>query len=76
MPELYLWLAACSAHAGELVEEEDPLRADLAAIAAAQRMVAATLTAAPGLATHYADLAKATAGIATDLKTSSCGSRC
>ena len=56
--KLYLWLAACSAHAGELVEEEDPLRADLAAIAAAQRMIAATLTAAPGLATHYADLAK------------------
>lgn len=56
--KLYLWLAACSAHAGELVEEEDPLRADLTTIAAAQRMIAATLAEAPGLATHYADLAK------------------
>jgi nitric oxide reductase NorD protein len=46
---LYLWLAACSAHLPGFDPEADPLHADLAAVAAAQAMTAATLQAAPGL---------------------------
>ncbi len=46
---LYLWLAAASAHAPALPPETDPLRADLAAVAAAMEMTRATLDAAPGL---------------------------
>ncbi|THD85518.1 nitric oxide reductase D protein [Aliigemmobacter aestuarii] len=57
---LYLWLAACAAHAGTAREERDPLRADLAALAAARAMVAATLEDAPGFRALYADLAAAT----------------
>ena len=57
---LYIWLAACAAHAGEPVTESDPLLADLAAIEAARAMVAATLADAPGFASLYADLARAT----------------
>ena len=33
---LYVWLAACAAHAGTVAGEDDPLLADLAAIEAAQ----------------------------------------
>lgn len=57
---LYLWLASAAAHAGAPVEHDDPLRADLAALAAAQAMVAATLADAPGFRALYADLAAAT----------------
>lgn len=56
---LYIWLAACAAHAVAPIEHDDPLRADLAAISAAQAMVAATLAEAPGFAGLYADLARA-----------------
>ena len=56
---LYVWLAACAAHAGTAVEEDDPLLADLAAIDAAQAMVRATLEDAPGFAPLYRDLCSA-----------------
>ncbi|SEK02898.1 nitric oxide reductase NorD protein [Cribrihabitans marinus] len=52
----YVWLAACAAFAGTRVDDDDPLRADLRALAAAQTMVGATLDAAPGLAPLYAAL--------------------
>ena len=53
----YLWLAALAAHAtpGQALPE-DPLAADLARLTQAGAMVAATLAAAPGLATLYHDL--------------------
>lgn len=53
---LYVWLAAAAAHAGQPRDESDPLRADLAALAAAQDMVRATLEDAPGFRALYADL--------------------
>jgi nitric oxide reductase NorD protein len=56
---LYLWLAAASAHAPGYAPEPDPLRADLAAIAAGMAMTRATLAAAPGLRPLYARLAAA-----------------
>lgn len=56
---LYVWLAAAAAHAGAPRTEDDPLRADLAGIAAAQAMTRATLTDAPGFARLHADLAAA-----------------
>ncbi|MFA5539340.1 MAG: nitric oxide reductase D protein, partial [Gemmobacter sp.] len=56
---LYLWLAAAAAHAGGYRAEADPLRADLAALAAAQAMVARTLAEAPGLAGLCRDLSRA-----------------
>jgi nitric oxide reductase NorD protein len=56
---LYLWLTAVSAHAGPSVEETDPLRADLAGIAAARDMIRATLAEAPGLAPLWRELARA-----------------
>ncbi len=46
---LYLWLAAAAAHTPAVLPETDPLRADLAAIAAGLTMTLATLDAAPGL---------------------------
>ncbi|MCE8510443.1 nitric oxide reductase D protein [Ruegeria pomeroyi] len=55
---LYVWLAAAAAHAGTRVDEDDPLRADLGALSAAQAMVAATLSDAPGLRPLYAELCK------------------
>jgi nitric oxide reductase NorD protein len=56
---LYLWLAAAAAHAGRPPADDDPLAADLAALAAARAMTAATLADAPGLAGLHADLAAA-----------------
>lgn len=56
---LYVWLAAAAAHAGGFVPVEDPLHADLAAIAAARRMVQATLADAPGFGGLHADLSAA-----------------
>ena len=53
---LYLWLTAAVAHAIRHVPEEDPLRADLNAIAAAHAMVDATLVEAPGLRDLYQTL--------------------
>ncbi len=55
---LYVWLAAASAHAGPRIDEEDPLRADLRSLIAAQSMVAATLDDAPGLRPLYSELCK------------------
>lgn len=57
---LYIWLAAAAAHAGAPRPHADPLRADLAALVAAQETVAATLQDAPGFRALYADLAAAT----------------
>ncbi|MEZ5912367.1 MAG: VWA domain-containing protein [Paracoccaceae bacterium] len=57
---LYVWLAAAAAHAGTADLAGDPLQADLAAIAAARRVTAATLAGAPGFAGLQADLAAAT----------------
>ena len=50
---LYVWLAACAAHAPDRVDDDDPLRADLRALKAAQDMVAATLEDAPGMRGLY-----------------------
>ncbi|MES0826495.1 nitric oxide reductase activation protein NorD [Ruegeria sp. SCP11] len=55
---LYVWLAAAAAHAGTRIDEEDPLRADLFALKAAQDMVEATLEDAPGLRPLYSELCK------------------
>lgn len=59
---LYLWLAAAAAHAPALAADPDPLRADLAAIAAGVAMARATLEAAPGLRPLYARLCAAHLG--------------
>ncbi|MFO1171865.1 MAG: nitric oxide reductase D protein [Hyphomicrobiaceae bacterium] len=56
---LYVWLAACTAHAGELNPTDDPLRADVEAIAAAEAMVARTLADAPGFRPLYQSLCTA-----------------
>ncbi len=46
---LYVWLAAAAAHAPRRYADDDPLRSDLRALAAAREMTAATLDNAPGL---------------------------
>ena len=56
---LYLWLTAAAAHAGAPRPEDDPLQADLQAIAAARDMAAAALAEAPGLACLYETLCAA-----------------
>ncbi|MDO5606132.1 MAG: nitric oxide reductase D protein [Paracoccus sp. (in: a-proteobacteria)] len=53
---LYIWLAAAAAHAVRPAPDDDPLRADLNALAAARAMVAATLDQARGLRGLYHDL--------------------
>ncbi len=55
---LYVWLAAAAAHAGTRIDDTDPLRADLRALAAARQMVDETLNDAPGLRPLYAELCK------------------
>ena len=55
--DLYVWLAAAMAAAPRAVTETDPLRRDLASIAAAQRLVTTVLAAFPGLAPAYRRLA-------------------
>lgn len=57
--DLYLWLAAAAAHLPPPATGSDPLRADLAAIAAARAMTEATLAAAPGLLPIWRRLAAA-----------------
>jgi nitric oxide reductase NorD protein len=58
--ELYVWLAACmAAMPARPLAETDPLRRDLALIAAAQRLVAQVLDAFPGLVPVYRRLAEA-----------------
>lgn len=56
---LYLWLAAVAAHAAAPQPADDPLQADLAAIAAGQAMTEATLAQAPGLRPLWQRLAAA-----------------
>ena len=58
--DLYVWLAACMAAMPPWpIGETDPLRRDLALIAAAQHLVAAVLDAFPGLGPVYRRLAEA-----------------
>ncbi|MGB4826761.1 MAG: nitric oxide reductase D protein, partial [Paracoccaceae bacterium] len=59
---LYLWLAAAAPALQSLPQPQtdDPLRADLDAIATAQAMTEAALQNAPGLRKLHADLAAAT----------------
>ncbi|GMG84388.1 VWA domain-containing protein [Paralimibaculum aggregatum] len=56
---LYLWLAACAAHAVPPRPEADPLAADVAQLAAAEATVAATLGACPGLRALHRELCTA-----------------
>ena len=56
---LYVWLAACSAHVAPTIDEDDPLKADVAAIESARQMVAQTLEAAPGFRPLYVELCQA-----------------
>ncbi|MDZ4136170.1 MAG: nitric oxide reductase D protein, partial [Paracoccaceae bacterium] len=57
---LYLWLAAAAAHAGQHFHHDDPLCADLAALAAARQMTLRALQEAPGFHSLHADLCAAT----------------
>ena len=59
---LYLWLATAAVALRDQspVDAEDPLQADLAAIATAQTMTLAALALAPGYRKLYADLSAAT----------------
>lgn len=59
---LYLWLAAAAVALKDQTptDAQDPLQADLAAIALAQAMTKATLQFAPGYRKLHADLAEAT----------------
>ncbi len=54
---VYLWLAAAAVFAHRPVAESDPLRADIRALQAAQRMTRDTLAECPGLKRTYAALA-------------------
>ena len=58
----YLWLTACAAHADlvPMPAQDDPLQADLDAMAATEHMVRITLEQAPGFAALYRDLCAAT----------------
>ena len=56
---LYLWLAAAAAHSAPVEPDPDTVRADLAAIRAAEAMTRATLDAAPGLRGLHEGLAHA-----------------
>ena len=59
---LYLWLTAAAAHASAAPgahDAQDALRADLGALAGAQRMTRRTLDAAPGLLALHAALSRA-----------------
>jgi len=53
---LYLWLTGMTAHSMALPAETDPLRMDLRALKLAWDMAAATIAAAPGLASLYQEL--------------------
>lgn len=57
----YIWLTAIASQAASvgLQAEDDPLRQDLAALAASEAMVRATLAEAPGFRALYADLSTA-----------------
>lgn len=57
--DLYFWLAAYMAVAESLPPETDALRADLAALAAAERTTAQVLAAFPGLRARHARLCAA-----------------
>jgi nitric oxide reductase NorD protein len=53
---LYLWLGAVAAFAPAPETTDDPLAADLAALATARQMIEDTLSEAPGFRSLYADL--------------------
>ena len=53
---LYIWLAASSVFARPPIVDDDPLRADIRALQAAQAMTRATLAACPGLKRAHAGL--------------------
>jgi nitric oxide reductase NorD protein len=57
---LYLWLAAAAAFAEWPLPDSDPLRANIRALQAAQRMTEATLAECPGLRRLHASLSIAT----------------
>ena len=59
---LYLWLAAAAVALGDQTptDAQDPMQADLAAIATAQAMSSRALKIAPGFRKLYADLCEAT----------------
>lgn len=59
---LYLWLAAAAVFARRPRSEQDPLRADIRALQAAQCMTRDTLAECPGLRRAYAMLAVETRG--------------
>ena len=54
---LYFWLTAAGAHAREPMWEDDPLRADIRALQAAEQMTRDTLAACPGLRPVHTHLA-------------------
>ncbi len=54
---LYLWLTAAVAHSGGYVDEADPLRRDLRALANARAMTRKALDTAPGLHRLFDNLA-------------------
>lgn len=54
---LYMWLAAASVHAEQPLLDDDPLRGDIRALQAVQRMTRRTLAVCPGLRRTHASLA-------------------
>ncbi len=63
---LYFWLTACAAHAPDPIAEQDPLRADLRSLAAAQKMTRDTLAGCEGLCPLYNGLARACLSLRKD----------
>lgn len=57
---LYLWLAAAAVFAHRPAPDQDPLRADIRALQATQRMTRDTLAECPGLRRTHAALARET----------------
>lgn len=57
---LYLWLASATVFTEQPTLEDDPLRADIRALQAAQKMTRNTLTECPGLRRVHANLASVT----------------
>ena len=53
---LFVWLTAMAAHAPGYIEDDDPLRADLRALAQVEDTIRNTFLTAPGLKPLYSDL--------------------
>ncbi len=53
---LFVWLTAMAAHAPGYIEDDDPLRADLRALAQVEDTIRSTFLTAPGLKPLYSDL--------------------